>query len=683
MTVNAPWLGLGKSEPKDRSRINTLDFLLMSIGSALAAYSAGMAVSSPEVGFYFMRLIAVGTLFSWLVRRFLGNSWLVRTDGILYTALGIFVVSQTVMLNEILPGDPFPRPLAAAAYLGWMLALGSFVTWRDGTLLFQAVPAIALFGLIGCYDTFRDVTFAFFGFLLCLATLFSRANGRDMLRWAAESGFLLRAERKRGEAAEVKRDQALYERLRTGPWRWVAGPEWALASAMIVVLLSVLGAPVVQKSVETVAGNFRVQVAQVNPGRTNSPAAFQEPNDVRIGRGPNTSLTRTPVFEFSTQGRERYLRTGIYDRYAGGQWSQAPDIGFTAGPQYIREPLEVEFSIRRLVPSPNVPVPGDIAEWRSPGELRRMPEGTFRSSDPAANREYVGVAYEANPQFAAEDAVELSSMNSMRSVANIPPEVADFARKAVEGAQTDREKADRLMQAIGRQVKYNIRAGATPDDKDPVSYFLFEQKEGYCDVFASAMVLMARSVGLPARYVQGFLPDEQDAAGRYVVLEKDYHAWAEILFVDTGWTIFDATGLAEAVEGGERGQEADPRPWWEKEPYKQILNNGIIIVGILAAGFLGWSQLRGNSVGPRRNEFDRAYGSFVAMLERARGKRRRQWETPDEFLGSAAASLGEGKELAADLNRRFTRVLYSSDPVTEETLRSIQTDLRELRKKIK
>src|SRR5471030_1778248 len=109
-----------------------------------------------------------------------------------YSAAIIAAIFESNELRLIMPEGGFPREMVAAGWLSWMLILGSFATWQDSTLLFQAIPALALFGLIGCYDTFRGVTLAFFAFLICLATLFARAHGREMLRKASESGYFTR-----------------------------------------------------------------------------------------------------------------------------------------------------------------------------------------------------------------------------------------------------------------------------------------------------------------------------------------------------------------------------------------------------------------------------------------------------------------------------------------------------------
>jgi hypothetical protein len=84
-------------------------------------------------------------------------------------------------------------------------------------------------------------------------------------------------------------------------------------------------------------------------------------------------------------------------------------------------------------------------------------------------------------------------------------------------------------------------------------YFLFELQEGYCDYFSTAMVVMARAAGLPARLVIGYASGAYDpAAGRFVVTEAEAHAWVEIYFPEQGWIEFEPTsGLPPMLRPGQ------------------------------------------------------------------------------------------------------------------------------------
>ncbi|RYG32192.1 hypothetical protein EON81_21200, partial [bacterium] len=470
-------------QTRDRSRIGLLDFLLMGIGSSLAVWSAGQSIQDTDISWFYVRLVVFGTVTSYLVRTAFKDQKILGLDGILYALAAAGSVYYAGALNTNLPGDPFPRELIAAGWLGWMLSFGAFLTWRDGTLLFQAVPAIAMFGLVGCYDTYKNVVWTFFGYLVCLATLFGRAHGREMLRLAALSGYATRAEAKGDRSHAVRQDQALYERMREGPWKWVAGAEWALASALVIVLLSLLGAPVVERSVKSVAGNVRVQVSRVR-SRPNNPAdaAGQGPNlsdQLSVGNGPNNSLTDNPIFEVTGELGPRYWRTSAYDVWTGKGWnaswkrSSYPDGDLVAsGLSAIATPTERSYSVRRIAATRSLPSLGEGVRWEpSRAVLLRM-DGLWETTAEADSNVLRATAMfpsESEPRNAQNEIPAF--LGTTQTPQSLHPEVKSFFDKVLRGLPEDAPAIDRanaLKKAIAAQVLYNIEAPATPAGDDPV-----------------------------------------------------------------------------------------------------------------------------------------------------------------------------------------------------------------------
>ncbi|MDE3109352.1 MAG: DUF3488 domain-containing protein [Acidobacteriota bacterium] len=81
-----------------------------------------------------------------------------------------------------------------------------------------------------------------------------------------------------------------------------------------------------------------------------------------------------------------------------------------------------------------------------------------------------------------------------------------------------------------------------PAPADPLANFLFVRREGHCEYFATAMTVMLRTLGIPARYATGFAPGEyNDVAGDYIIRSSDAHAWVEVYFPGYGWLTFDPT----------------------------------------------------------------------------------------------------------------------------------------------
>jgi hypothetical protein len=88
-----------------------------------------------------------------------------------------------------------------------------------------------------------------------------------------------------------------------------------------------------------------------------------------------------------------------------------------------------------------------------------------------------------------------------------------------------------------------------------VDFFLFDLKQGYCDYYASSMVVMARSIGLPARLTVGYATGAYDPADQaYHVNMADAHSWPEIYFPDLGWIPFEPTASRSTIEHGITGE---------------------------------------------------------------------------------------------------------------------------------
>jgi transglutaminase-like putative cysteine protease len=123
----------------------------------------------------------------------------------------------------------------------------------------------------------------------------------------------------------------------------------------------------------------------------------------------------------------------------------------------------------------------------------------------------------------------------------------ELARQVVDaaGATDPYYMAEALANFLARDESFTYSTEAPlpgRGDGDIVDFFLFDGgRIGYCEYFASAMTMMARSLGLPARLAVGFAPGERAADGTFEVRERNAHAWTEIYFPGYGWQIFEAT----------------------------------------------------------------------------------------------------------------------------------------------
>jgi len=107
--------------------------------------------------------------------------------------------------------------------------------------------------------------------------------------------------------------------------------------------------------------------------------------------------------------------------------------------------------------------------------------------------------------------------------------------------KTDIEKASRIENHLLTNYKYSLKTSAPPAGVNPIEYFLFNSKEGYCEHYASAMAMMLRQAGIPSRIVTGFIGGERNKYGDYIIVKQsDAHSWVEAV-IEGKWKRFDPT----------------------------------------------------------------------------------------------------------------------------------------------
>ena len=688
-----------------------VDYLLTGIYACLAAYSTGMSVGSAETAWMFVGIIAAGTLFSFAVQWLVGDQPVVKYDGLMYLLVGVAVVFFRNDLSKIVPDQPFQDQLLLTGTFTWLLALGSFFTWRDGTLLFQAVPSIALFGMVGIFDTFKATPFLFFGLLLCLATLFARAHRRQMIEQAEASGY--KAMLAREEAESAAQDGAVggarLEAILEGPWKWMAGPEWALASALVIVMISLLGAPALHAALKPFEGSFHIPPPPLTTTQANALLGRADSGRVYIGEGP-VQLGTKVVLTAATD-EKRYLRARTYSVYDNFGWEAGIPRVQVAGAlaatidttsvwqrsvQDIKNPVRVPFVVTVLDSSINsIPVPGDIADTkdisavgRDDVKASRVDDGTFIPTFLSADTlmppfsGYVTVSSgNILPKSAPTPDDLPETMQPYFDTTSIPQDVQDLAKAAVKGKKTDYDKALAIQHTIEGRCMYNLKAGRTPANTDPVEYFLFTSHQGYCDLFASSMTLMARSVGIPARYVTGFYPIKGTLTPdkkAWSISEAEAHAWSELYFNDVGWVPFDATEGAAEVPGEGLGDSTIGIPFYQRAWFENALDGAIILILIGGALYASSAYRRyAKSHVTTRHDVGREYARFVNAVQKKSGRRRLPSQTPSEYLAANKGVLGDHEKAAEELTSRFIDALYSPAVISDALVKELheQTDL--------
>jgi len=246
-------------------------------------------------------------------------------------------------------------------------------------------------------------------------------------------------------------------------------------------------------------------------------------------------------------------RGPTYMRYTGRGWDNAavkeirrlgPGEGWLQALPADRRPLrqEVHFLAGRpyWLYAAGEPVAADISSQvflRGPDDLLGMTAGarhyTVLSQAPMFNPEHLRAAPKSYPPHLAP-ALALPDTVSQRT--------RDLAARITADATNPYDQAVAIQTYLRQNYPYTLAIPPPPAGVDVTDYFLFDLQKGYCDYYATAMIVMARSLGVPARLAVGYAPGAYDARkNRMIVREKDAHSWPELYFPGYGWIPFEPT----------------------------------------------------------------------------------------------------------------------------------------------
>jgi len=263
-----------------------------------------------------------------------------------------------------------------------------------------------------------------------------------------------------------------------------------------------------------------------------------------------------------------YWRSATYDVYTGRGWltSETEIVDYAAG-ELAHSATDsthrtVQQEIRRVREASHVLfATGTLATTDHDYRV------AWRTAGDAFGAEIRATTYRAETRVLALDAERLRVSGAnypadlrARYLAlpdDVPVRVLNLARDLTATQPTPYDRA-RAIEKYLREFPYTLTLPAPPANRDVVDYFLFDLQKGYCDYFASAMVVLARAAGIPARLVIGYAPGSFDSVNaRYIVTEADAHAWAELYFADVGWVEFEATSNRPAFEYSPQASAGD------------------------------------------------------------------------------------------------------------------------------
>jgi len=237
-----------------------------------------------------------------------------------------------------------------------------------------------------------------------------------------------------------------------------------------------------------------------------------------------------------------YWRGITYEIYKGGQWFDLDNtlkvltskntkfnIGSSSGQLYcqdiILEPLNTElvFTLKGIkkirAPSKKIKVSQDGALYIPNSKGKRFRYKVFSTLEP--------------DRTAPVQTLHLQVPDELVRLKRL-------AKRIVSENMSSTDKAHRILQYLKNNYSYSLRFNYVKGF-DPVEYFLFYQKKGYCEHFATAMVLLLRAAGVPARLVTGYAAGQYNRYGNYFIIrQKDAHTWVEA-WINGQWQEFDPT----------------------------------------------------------------------------------------------------------------------------------------------
>ena len=442
-------------------------------------------------------------------------------------------------------------------------------------------------------------------------------------------------------------------------------------------------------------------------------------------------MTADPLTLPSLGGRF-YWRSRIYDEYKDNQWIGPPtqmeefdpregqvSLGDYVGRELVEVSLAPTGAAIKLLYLPSQPVWVDRS---SDIVLMRHADDTLDVLSIESNHfiyegeSYRAIASMAVPlagqlRVAGDDYPEWVIERNLQLPDSITQRTKDLAQEITHGLETPYDKTVAITRWLRANIQYERVIEAPPPESEPIDWFLFEYKIGFCNYYASAEVILLRSLGIPARMGAGYAHGKYNISEEvYEVNGEDSHAWPEVFFPGVGWVEFEPTvsqsvlirpeevegdvpdfiaGVDDPIEDRPLREESSDNDEISPTPGLSLLNRTIVrILGLaLILGclfFLSWirinplawaamririgwiAQRLGYDLTPgleiQEWEWDtstgRIYAGWSAWLKRLELSDG-AWETPQERATTFAQALPESAESGWTLVNAYMRERFA------------------------
>ena len=288
-------------------------------------------------------------------------------------------------------------------------------------------------------------------------------------------------------------------------------------------------------------------------GRGGGPSAVGFSDQVTLGsigrlRDNREVALRLDYASGAPSGEVR-LKGGAYDRFDGIEWRRAPQRERRRQRAILAsgDVVDVVTVLRLPLSATSLPVPVEALAIEEPPRGWRIDRGgaVALASPPDRQIDYrVGVG--AGPVSGAEPPEDGSDASTL-DLTGVTPRMITLAA-TVAGTAPVGEKAALLERYLSDSYEYSLAGGG--GGERAIDRFLFEERRGHCEYFASALVLLLRTQGIHARLVTGFVGAERNTLGLWVVRQGNAHAWVEAWVPGEGWRLLDPTPPASRPGGG-------------------------------------------------------------------------------------------------------------------------------------
>ncbi len=340
----------------------------------------------------------------------------------------------------------------------------------------------------------------------------------------------------------------------------------------------------------------------IAPGPTPTHNAFTNisnpglPRQILIGAGPELSsdvvmsvlVSNLPTLSNGVRLPPLYWRSFTYDIYNGHGWSTSATtvsqykVGQAIQPGQLPDHGLITQEINAVpgqggpIYAAGEPVMANVATsaaWRSSDDLFGIQAG----SNTYQIQSLLPLVDETNLRNAGQTYPAWVTQRYLALPGEVPSRVRDLAIQLTAAEPTPYDRAHAIEQYLRQTYPYTLDVPRPPANRDLVDYFLFDLRKGYCDYYASAMVILARAAGIPARLVVGYATGTyNEKTAHYIVTQANAHSWVEVYFPGIGWVPFEPTAGLPAIN---RSSQPTPATTPTPAPPPVISNRGGISFG--------------------------------------------------------------------------------------------------------